>query len=297
LFCNLNFWEHPDSVDIRIENHLQNRIIEEISYIIPGPSFLHTADLQNPISPDSQSTIRVPYGYINKLIFETEDGTVYTRSGYPASTNPETISISLADKEFGGLFERIYGAYPIAIQNSTDVNIVSIFLQGDSVSDGNLLRNNILLPEEIIRVWLDSGTTTDMHATDLEGNISTPISVSTTNSDSLYRISPDLFYDNGNEFGYDASSPGTWVINCITLDKIEKVEAFSPDGYFLDGLDCSSSPIRTWDKIYLKHTEPIGFIVLTDVNDRTYTTIEPDSLTDYFMLGDLNLDFGYGFPE
>jgi len=231
------------------------------------------------------------------MIFETEDGTVYTRSGYPASTNPEPISISLADKEFGGLFERIYGAYPIAIQNSTDVNIVSVFLQGDSVPDENLLRNNTLLPDEIIRVWLDSGTTTEVYATDLEGNISALITVSATNSDSLYEFSPDLFYGNGNEVGYDSSSSGTWVINCITLDEIEKVEAFSSNGSFLDGIDCSSSPLSTWDRVYLITSEPIDYVVCTDGNNRTYSENIPDSLTNSFIFGNLNLNFSFAFPR
>jgi hypothetical protein len=298
LICSLSFWGHPDSVSITVENHLNVRIITNISYIIPGSSFLHTADLQNPISPDSQSTIRVPYGYINKLIFETEDGTVYAITGYPASTEPETISISLADKEFGRLFERIYGIYPIAIQNSTDVNFVSVQLHGDSLPDTNLLRSSVLLPEEILRVWLDSGITTQIFAIDAEGFSSALLTInSTPGTDTLYQISPDLFFNNGNEIGYNGSSPGSWVLNCITLGKIVKVEAFSPDGYFLDGVDCSSSPLSTWDRVFLMHNAPIGYIVCTDNNNRTYSADTPESSNGAFIIGNYNLDFSFAFPD
>jgi len=297
LLCNFNFLDHPDSVDVTINNQLGTRNITSASYILPNSDHLSTVHLPHPLLPENTMTVRVPYGYINRLIFETEDGTVYTTNGYPASTNPETISISLADKEFGGLFERIYGIYPVAVRNSTDVNVVSVFLQGDSVPCTNLLRHNVLLPDEILRVWLDSGITAQLSAIDLEGNTSTPITITAPAPDTLYRITSELFFSNGNEIGYNGSSPGSWVVNCITLDDIVQVEAFSSEGLLLDGLDCSSSPLSTWDRVFVMHRIPVGYIVCTDSEDRTYSANNADSITGAFIFGDLNLDFGFGFPE
>lgn len=297
VLCSFNIFDHPDSVDIKIENQLQNKSIEEISYIIPGSSYLHTADLLHPVSPDSQLTIRVPYGYINMMIFETDDESVYSVSGYPASANPGTIRISLADKQFGGLFDRIYGIYPVVIENSTDINLFDIRILGDSILNANILRNNVLLPGELLRLWIDSGEIIQIFAVDCKGNTSSLITAVTPVTDSLYKFTPSLFYDNGNEFGYDGTSEGSWVIDCITFDEIVKVEAFTIDGSFIDGIDCSSSPLATWDRVFIRHRMPIGYIICTDSNNRTYSADTPDSISNDFIFGDLNLDFGFGFPE
>lgn len=297
LVCSFQFFSYADSVNVPIENHLQDRSIVAINYTIPGSFFLHTANMENNLLPGSSNTVRMPFGYINKLIFEADDGAVYSQSDYPASVNADTIRISLARKEFGGLFERVYGIYPLAIQNSTDVKIFSVLLQGDSLPTVNILRNNILLPGEILRVWLDSGKTVQISTLDYEGNISSLVTATAPATDSLFRITPDLFFSNGEEFGYDESLAGSWMVNCVTLSRIAEVEVFSPEGYFLDGLDCSSSPLGTWDRVFLRHDTPVGYIVCTDESNRTYSADAADSLTGSFIIGDLNLDFGFGFPE
>ncbi len=297
LICSFQLFSYADSVNVPIENHLQDRSIVAIHYTIPGSHFIHSANIGQDLLPGSSTTVRMPYGYINKLIFDSDDGAVYSQPDYPASVNADTIRISLARKEFGGLFERVYGIHPLAIQNSTDVSIFSVFLQGDSLPTANILRNSILLPGEILRVWLDSGKTAQILTLDYEGNISSMITATTPAHDSLFRITPDLFFLNGKEFGYDESLAGSWIVNCITLGRIIKAEAFSPEGYFLDGLDCSSSPLGTWDRVFLRHNTPVGYVVCTDESNRTYSANAVDSLSGSFILGNLNLDFGFGFPE
>jgi hypothetical protein len=179
----------------------------------------------------------------------------------------------------------------------TDVSIYDVRIHGGSLPESNMLRKSILLPGEVLRVWIDSGSTVQVSTLDCNGNASQPVSGTALTISNLCKITSDLFYNNGEEIGYNGSVSGSWVVNSVTLGKILKVEAFSPDGCFLDGLDCSASPVTTWDRVYIRHTEPIGFVVLTDENNRTYTTSEPDSISGNFMLGDFNLDFGYGFPE
>lgn len=297
LLCSFQFFSHPDSVNVIIESQLQDRSIVDIYYIIPGSYFIHTANMEQDLLPGGSTTVRMPYGYINKLIFEADDGEVYSKSGFPASVNADTVRISLAKKEFGGLFERVYGIYPLAIENSTDLNILSVLLHGDSLPTVNILRNNVLLPGEVLRVWLDSAETVQISTLDYENNVSSLITATTSAPDSLFRLTPDLFFSNGKEFGYDESFEGSWVVDCITLSRIVKVEAFSPDGYFLDGLDCSSAPLDTWDRVFLRHSSPVGYVVCTDESNRTFSANAIDSLTGSYILSDLNLDFGFGFPE
>ncbi len=296
LMCTLHIFTHPDSVDVPIENLLDGNSITGVYYLIPGSNILHTAYLEYPLLPGETVSVSVPFVYMRKLIFEAENGSIYRLTGYPASTNADTISITLARKEFGGVFERIYGDHPVAIGNSTDVQITAVFLSDNSLSGINLLRRNVLLPDEVLRIWLDSGTSVQVTAFDADGNISTPLASSTSYPDSIYQITPPMFFSSGDEIGYSDSHAGSRVVNSITLGKIVLIEAFSSDGFLLDGLDCSSSPLNTWDRVYIRHNIPIDFVVLTDENGRTFSADAVDSLTGAFILSDFNLDFGFDFP-
>ncbi len=289
-FFDLDF---PDSVNIPVTNLLEADITN-IYYVIPRSDTLHTASLNTPIAPDQTATIRTPYGYINKLIFQSENKNTYYTMGFPASSTPDTISISLARKEFGGIFERIYGIYPIPLQNYTDVPLKAI---RSNLNESNILNGNILLPGEAVRVWVKKDFRLQITATDIQDNSTELLTFTPADPDSVQRIQPQTFYQNGTEYGFVQNSPGSWIINQITLDNITLIEAFSSTGDFLDGIDFSNEPLKLWDRVFLQHSTPMGFIVLTDINDRTYSSNIHDSLTNNYLVGDLNLDFGFAFPE
>lgn len=283
------------STTVCISNLLSEDIVS-MHYILPASTTLNSVSLSSSTGPDSVFNTELPYVYINRIYWETASGSVYFLSGYAPRISADTIEVSLAKKEFGGIFNRIYGSTPLSIANSTDVPVISIELNGNYCPTGNLMRSNILLPSEFLCVWTDSGETVEITAVDSKGNISIPFTASTATPDSIYRITPEMFFNNGKEIGYSDSQAGSWVVNSITLSKIVLIEAFSSDGYLLDGLDCSSSPLNTWDRVYIHHNAPIDFIVLTDENGRTFSANTADSLTGAFTPGDLNLDFGFDFP-
>ncbi len=288
----------PDST-VSTTVYIRNLLSEDIAgmhYILPGSTVLHTASLSSSDGSNSLYSTELPYIYINRIYWETDSGDLYSLGGYSPKLSADTIEVSLAGKEFGGIFNRIYGSTPLNIANSTDVPVISIELAGNYSPTGNLMRNNILLPSEILSVWTDSGETVEITAMDSKGNISIPFTASTATPDSIYWITPVLFFRNGDEIGYSNSQAGSWAVNSILLSKIILVEAFSSDGYLLDGLDCSSSPLNTWDRVYIRHNIPIDFVVLTDEDGRTFSSNDVDSLTGFFILGDLNLDFGFNFP-
>jgi len=297
LFSFLPFFYSPaDSVDIFITNNLSSTSIVDMYYLINGQSTLHKISIPFSLQPDSTLSITLPSLLLNRIVFEDENMDVYFASHYPASSSGDTLTVSLANKEFGGIFERIYGDRQLVIGNSTDVQIVSIFFTEFPQSCEDILRNNVLLPSELLRVWIDSGVAVEVTTVDRAGNRSIPFTSSAATPDSVYRITPEMFFNNGEEFGYSDSQAGSWVVNSITLGRIVLVEAFSSDGFLLDGLDCSSSPLTTWDRVNIHHNTPIGFVVLTDENGRTFSANAVDSLTGSFILGDLNLDFGFEFP-
>ncbi|MCD4706702.1 MAG: hypothetical protein K8S62_03090 [Candidatus Sabulitectum sp.] len=283
------------STTVCISNLLSEDIVS-MHYILPASTVLSSVSFSSTIGSNSMRTVELPYVYINHIFWETTSGGVYSLSGYAPGLSVDTIEVSPAKKEFGGVFNRIYGSNPLNIVNSTDVPLVSVELTGNFIPSGNLMRNKIFLPSEFLRVWIDSGETVEITAIDSEGNSSIPFAASTATPDSIYRITPEMFFSNGDEIGYSDSQAGSWVINSITLGRITLIEAFSSNGYLIDGLDCSSSPLNTWDKVYIHHNAPIDFIILTDENGRTFSANAVDSLTGSFIVGDFNLDFGFDFP-
>lgn len=98
LFCSFRLLDYPDSVNVPIKNFWDTESIVEISYIIPAYEYLHRVSFEGPLLPRQITYINLPYGYINKLIFETGDGSVFYQTGYPASRNADSINLTLSSK-------------------------------------------------------------------------------------------------------------------------------------------------------------------------------------------------------
>ena len=293
----LPFCDPPDSTELVVKNNLSEGSIAAINLLVPGRRQLTSVFLSPPIAPGCADTVAVPYMYFNRIIFTADNGNYYRLNGYAPVGDPAEITVSLAVKEFGGSFDRIFGSYPMIIRNSTPIAFNSVLFSGDSLPQGNLLGGQILMPDEVLRVWLDSGTTAEIFATDVSGAVSSVLTGIALPVDTVLSFTPEQFYHNGTVFGSENGGSGSWVVNCIPDQQIVLVEAFDNQGYFLKEIDCSSSPLQTWDRVFLPHWSPISYIMCTDQNERTYSLMDPDSVSGNYLFDLLSLDFGFGFPE
>lgn len=292
------FFESPtDSVDIYVTNSLKSTTISSMYYLINGDFVLNEVPMQIPLSPDSTMMIKFPSLYFDRIIFEGDDKSIFYIGHYPASSNGDTLEVSLANKEFGLMFDRVYGSYPVAFGNSSMVPLVSISVPNDSSFEENLLRGRMLLPDEVLCLWVDSGTIIEAFALDVGGNLSSALIGVASPIDTVYLFTPSHFYHNGNVFGFQDGIPGSMIVNCLPNQEIVLVEAFDLDGYFVSGIDCSPAPLSTWDQVFCPHSTPLSYILCTDSEGRTYSLIEPDQDTGEYLIDLLSLDFGFGFPE
>jgi hypothetical protein len=297
LSFSLPFFNPPDSTELVIKNSLDEGSIVEVNLLIPRRMQLTPVFLSSPIAPGSEETVAIPYLFFNRIIFTVDNGIYYRSNGYAPVGDPAEITVSLAVKEFGGSFDRIFGNFPLVIRNSTPIAFNSVFFSGDSLPQGNLLTGQILMPDEFLRVWLDSGTTAEIFATDITGAVSSALYGIALPKDTTYNFTSELFYQNGNIVSSENEGSGSWVVNCLPDQRIITVEAFDSQGFFVDGIDCTSSPLQTWDRVFLPHWSPVAYIMCTDQNERTYSLMDPDSISGDYLFDMLSLDFGFGFPE
>ncbi len=67
----------PGNTTVIISNLLENQNLESIHLLLPDAGELIPVDLDPPIPPGGSREISFPWGYINRVIFETNTGTIY----------------------------------------------------------------------------------------------------------------------------------------------------------------------------------------------------------------------------
>jgi len=145
----------PDSTDIVVKNEITDANITCVHYLLAGGNLLTDTRLENPIPPGNSATFRVPFRYINRIIMGTDTKGNYRRIGFAPAPAVDTLSISRADKEFGGLFDVVHGERPFIITSSVPVPITSIFLRNDSTLTESLIGPNPLMTDETLFLWLN----------------------------------------------------------------------------------------------------------------------------------------------
>jgi len=287
---------HPESTTVVVANLLEEVAITSVHLLLPNAEEMISIPFNDPLQPGETAQLSFPWGYINRVVFNTDFGDVYFQSGFAALSNPDTLTVTLARKEFGGVFDRIYGTMPIALRNSTSVNIASVRVVGDSTLQGNILGSNPLMPGEFLRLWVESTESYKIVFQDEDANYSEELTAF-ANPDTVYSVNNQLFYRNGTEHLTQGTGYSFTVSNCISSQEILGVETFDELGYSLVYIDLADNPLETWDRIVLHTDFPPSFVSCIDCYGRTYSLDEPNSFTGSYDFDQLSLDFNFSFPE
>jgi len=296
ILAGFSLFTHPEETQVVVLNQLNDQSITSIHLLLPGVNELLPIEMPLSIPPDESIKVTVPWGFINRLIFRTDSGTVYYQGFFAASSKPDTIRICLARKEFGGVFDRIYGTFPIAVRNRTGVNIASVLVQGDSLPPGDILGRNPIMPGESLRLWVTSTEPCSLVFIDLDGFLSDTMIVA-ANPDTIYELTNEMFYHNGTH--HSTSDPGysLTIANCISSEALVSVEVLDELGNSALFFDLTQTPLGTWDRLTTQIADPPSLVICTDSEGREYSLDRPDSISGIYDFDLLSLNFDFSFPE
>lgn len=281
----------PDSTDIVVRNEITDASITRVHYLLAGGNLLTDTGLENPIPPGNSVTFRVSFRYMNRIILGTDTKGNYRRIAFAPSPTVDTLSISRADKEFGGLFDVVHGERPFIITSSVPVPITSIFLRNDSTLTESLIGPNPLMTDETLFLWLNRDSIT-IAAVDVEGNLSSDIVLVRTETNRVFSIDITAFVgdDLGNEQGM------LEIVSALNGEQIIELEVYPLTGepFFFD---LSATPLKLWQRVNVPFAGTVEYIVGIDGNGRTYSIDSPDPATGAYIINWWHLDFDFDFPD
>lgn len=287
---------YPESTSVTVINLIEEQTITSVHLLLPNSDEIAAVQLDSPISSGETTELSFPWGYINRIVFSTERGDVYYQTGFVASSCPDTLKVSLAAKEFGGVFDRIYGTHPIIVRNRTGVNIASVLARGESLPQGDILGRNPIMPGESLRLWVESTEPCSLVFIDLDGFPSDTL-IATANPDTIYQLTNEMFYHNGTH--HSTADPGHTftVANCMSSETLVSVEALDEGGYSILFFDLTQTPLETWDRLTTQTDYPPALVISTDSMGREYSLTGPNPETRTYEFDLLSLDFDFSFPE
>lgn len=162
--------------------------------------------------------------------------------------------------------------------------------------EGDILGNNPLMPDELLRLWGQSREPYALVFFDTDG-FSSDTLPATASSDTIYRVTNGMFFQNGTLHSTSYSGYGITIANCIPSVEIVSIEVYNEQGFEIMFYNLTETPLRTWDRLATQVDYPPEFIVCTDSEGRDYSLTEADTETGIYEFDLLSLDFDYSFPE
>lgn len=281
----------PDSADVAVKNDLNCASIISIHYVVAGSSTLQGERFSDRIEPGETALLRLPCRFLHRLIFQTDTNVNYRKVNVSVTPGGDTVLVSRADREFGGFFDVILGSRPYPIINTAPVPLASVFIRNDSTCTGSILGANPLLTDETVFLWYDRDTVV-IAAMDLEGNMTSDVTLIRGESDSLFSIGIGAFLEDRIQ-----REPGSvMVVNALNGEQIKELEVYPAFGepFFMD---LSPAPLKLWQGVIVPCTGEVEYIIGTDFSGRTYSVDQPDSACGAFIIDWWHLDFDFDFPD
>lgn len=280
----------PDSTELVVVNNTTSLCIVSVHYLPVGSDTICKATLSGPVSPGCSTSVRIPFRYMNRIVFGTDAGINHRKAlGYAPDYPFDVITVSRADREFGSFFDVITGSRPYVITNGTPIPIPVLCLLGENDSLTNLLSSNPLMTDESLVLWMDADRI-NLIAQDVEGFLTDTIEVIRTENSSVTLISIEHFI--GMNMAYTHDSIG--IVNCVNGERIKRIQIFPHVGP-PQTLDLSATPLGLWQIVSIPYEGTLDYVVGTDLSGRTYSVESPDENTGLYVFDWWHLDFDFGF--
>mgnify|MGYP000903578534 FL=1 len=282
----------PDSTEVTIRNGITDASITSVFYLAAGSATLADAGLGNPVPPGEEAVLTFPCRYINRVIVETDARGNYRRVGFAPSPAGDTLSISRADREFGGVFDVVLGSRPFPVRSALPVPITGVHILDDGLPTGSVIGTNPLMTDETLFLWMDCDSIA-ITAVDVEGNHSRPVPLANPGGgDTLFTIGVADFLDDPGERAAGALR----VISALNGETVTAIEVHPVTGGPLF-VDLSAAPLRLWRGVSIPFPGEVGYVVGIDGSGRTFSVDESDPATGAFIIDWWHLDFDFDFPE
>lgn len=281
----------PDSATVTIRNNLSDASIIAVHYLVSGSGRITGSALPSPVPPGGSVDISLPCRSFARLILRTDSGVNYRKPQFHPAPSGDTLTISRADREFGGYFDVIMGERPFVIQNSTPVAMRAIYLEGDFMPVESVIGANPLMTDEVLFLWFDPDSVTIV-AVDLEGNFSKPIGMIRTDCVNTFSIGIEAFLEET----FHPPPEVLWIINGINGESITGIEVYprSEEPFFLD---LSDDPLRLWQTAVIPFSGEVDYVVCFDSRNRAFFIDSRDESTGAFLADWWHLEFDFSFPE
>ncbi|PIE53076.1 hypothetical protein CSA37_02970 [Candidatus Fermentibacteria bacterium] len=281
----------PAQTELFVVNNT-GRIISSCYCLVSGCDSLSKV-FDGELTPDSSAQFTIPCRHMSRIIFHTTDGTNYRVEDFSPSTRlTDTLSISLAEKEFGGFLDIIGGSNRFTLVNSTPLPVTGLFLEG--AEEENLLGPNPLMTSETACFWADQDTLV-VKAQDISGRWSNSITL-VKNNISNYHEETKVYIESFAELPSDNEKSHRYLLSCLYDQNVYFVEIHPISGIPVL-IDLTSSPLGTWEMIDISSYPEPSFIVCEDQNGRSYSINTMYKDYSVYIVDCFSLDFDFSFPS
>ncbi len=285
------FMLFPDSTDMVVINNTTSYRIVSVHYLPVGSETIREVRLSGSIPPGCSTSVRIPFRYMNRIVFGTDAGINHRRAmGYAPGYPTDTVTVSSADREYGSYFDVIIGSRPHVITNGTPVPISALCMIEDDGEPIGLLGRNLLMTEESLVLWMDADSISFI-AQDLEGFLTDTIEVNRSGSTSVTVIGIEHFLGRDLPDTHD----NVGIVNCVNGESMKEILIYPQVGP-PQALDLSFTPLGLWQIVTIPYAGVVDFVVGTDQSGRTYSVESPHEQTGLYVIDWWHLDFDFSFP-
>ncbi len=282
-----------DVVTIKINNYTDSGELIALYGVYPSENHISKNLLTQPIPDNSSALLEIPQMVYPALIGVTSSGLSYRFLSFTA-TDSATVTFDRMRREFGTLLNKIYGSNKLTITNASNLHLTSISITDSTGYPGEVLFPDVIFPEELVYVWLDSEDYNVSVTDNSNTTIDYSISIDSTTTPQIILTSKEFIQESTSLFRIGQGDHITNIVSALTIDSLVALELYNLQGE-LDTCYQLEPALSCWDKLSVQTDQPISWLSMIDSNGRSYSLSTPDSVLGVFIIHLDCVDFDFEF--